>query len=70
MPALQLDLDNVCWRVSKRCDGGACVVVGSRDESIIVGNTTRPNGPYVIYTSDVWKKFLLSVKQGDFDRPA
>ncbi len=70
MPALQPELNNVSWRVSKRCDGGACVVVGHRDESILVGNTTQPNGPYVIYTTAAWKRFLLGVKQGDFNRPA
>jgi hypothetical protein len=70
MPALQPDLDKVSWHISKRCDGGACVAVGCRDKSILVGNTVQPEGPYVTYTSDAWKKFLVSVKRGDFDHPA
>lgn len=70
MPALQVALDNVSWRVSKQCDGGACVMVGSQAESIIVGNSMQPNGPHVIYTNAAWKKFLIGVKRGDFDRPA
>lgn len=70
MPAPQPDLDNVNWHVSKRCDGGACVMVGYRDESVLVGNTIQPNGPYVTYTTAAWNKFLLSVKRGDFDHPA
>jgi hypothetical protein len=70
MPALQPDLDNVNWHVSERCDGGACVAVGCRDGSILVGNTMQPDGPYVTYTAAAWKKFLFSVKQGDFDDPA
>ena len=70
MPALQVALDNVSWRISKRCDGGACVMVGRQAESILVGNTMQPNGRYVIYTNAAWKKFLLGVKRGDFDHPA
>jgi hypothetical protein len=70
MPALQPDLDNVSWRISKRCDGGACIVVGYGDESILVGNTTRPNGPHITYTASAWKEFILRVKRGDLDHPA
>ncbi len=70
MPALQPDFNSVSWRLSKRCDGGACIMVGHRDESILVGNTGQPGGPYIEYTTAAWKKFLLSVKRGDFDRPA
>jgi Domain of unknown function (DUF397) len=70
MPALQPELDNVSWRVPKRCDGGACVVVGYRDDSILVGSTMQANGPYITYTAAVWKKFLLNIKRGDLDHPA
>jgi hypothetical protein len=69
MPALPAALDNVSWRVSKRCVDGGCVMVGRQAESILVGNTMQPNGPYIIYTNATWKKFLLGVKRGDFDRP-
>lgn len=70
MPILQPDLDKVSWRVSQRCDGGACVVVGCQDKSIIVGNTIQPNGPHVTYSTAAWNKFLHSVKRGDFDHSA
>lgn len=70
MPAFQTPFGHVNWRISERCDGGACVMVGSQAGSIFVGNTKKPDGPYVIYTNSAWEKFLLSAKRGDFDRPA
>jgi hypothetical protein len=45
-------------------------VVGCRDKSIFVGNTAQFSGPYVVCSTVAWEKFLLSVKRGDFDRPA
>ena len=70
MSALHPEFKGFSLRVSSRCDGGACVMVGHENESIIVGNSTQRNGPYVIYTRAAWSKFLLSVKQGEFDQPA
>lgn len=70
MPALQPELNNISWRVPKGCDGGACMRVGHQGQAILVGDTAQPNGPYVSYTRAAWSKFLLSVKQGDFDSPA
>jgi hypothetical protein len=67
MPTFQPGLDNVSWHISKRCIDGGCVAVGCRDKSILVGSTVQPNSPYIIYTTAAWKKFLLSVKRGDFD---
>ena len=68
MPSLKTGLDNVSWRVSRRCDGGQCIMVGCQDKAIIVGITTQPSGPYVIYPVLAWERFLFSVKRGDFDR--
>jgi len=70
MPALPSALENVSWRVSKRCDGGACVMVGRQAESILVGNTTQPDGPYISCTNTAWEKFLFAAKRGEFDNPA
>jgi len=70
MPALQPDFNDASWRVSKRCYDGGCVMVGHRDKSILVGDTAQLGGPYVTHSAAAWKNFLLSVKQGDFDRPA
>lgn len=70
MPAFQPDVNNVSWRVSKRCDGGACIAVGRQEGAILVGNTAQSTGLYISYTADAWKEFVLKIKQGHFDRPA
>lgn len=70
MTGLHAALDNVSWRVSTRCDGGACVMVECQPDSIIVGNKGQPNGPYLIYTTAAWEGFLLRAKRGDFDHLA
>jgi hypothetical protein len=70
MPPLQLHVNNSGWRVSKRCDGGACVMVGRQKGSILVGNAAQPNGPHIAYTFAAWRNFLLGLRQGAFDPPA
>jgi hypothetical protein len=69
MPALQPEFDKGNWRTAKGCDGGACIMVGHQDQAILVGDTARPNGPYIVYTRAAWREFVRSVEQGDFDRP-
>jgi predicted secreted Zn-dependent protease len=55
------------WRVSRTCDGGACVQVARDGEFVIFGNTAEPNSPVLAYTRAEWKEFLAGVKLGDFD---
>jgi Domain of unknown function (DUF397) len=55
------------WRISRTCDGGACVRVARDGNSVVFGNTTQPNGPVYVYTRAEWKEFLAGVKLGDFD---
>lgn len=55
------------WRVSRTCDGGACVRVARDGDSVVFGNTTQPGGPVYVYTRAEWKEFLAGVKLGDFD---
>jgi predicted secreted Zn-dependent protease len=55
------------WRVSRTCDGGACVMVARHDDSVVLGNTARPDGPVYAYTRAEWKEFIAGVKLGDFD---
>jgi hypothetical protein len=55
------------WRVSRTCDGGACVMVARHDDSVLLGNTTQPDGPVYTYTRAEWKEFLAGAKLGDFD---
>jgi len=66
-PSAQGDLT---WRVSTTCDGGACVMVARQGDSILLGNTSLPDGPVYAYTRAEWKEFLAGVKLGDFDEIA
>jgi uncharacterized protein DUF397 len=58
------DLD---WRVARLCDGGACVRVARRGDSVLIGNTKKPEGPVSEFTTDEWRQFLAGAKLGDFD---
>ena len=63
-PSAQGDLN---WRVSTTCDGGACVMVARQSDSVLLGNTSQPDGTVYEYTRAEWKEFLAGVKLGDFD---
>lgn len=63
-PSVQGDL---AWRVSTTCDGGACVMVARQGDSILLGNTSRPDGPVYSYSRAEWQEFLAAVKLGHFD---
>ena len=58
---------NLSWRVSRTCEGGACVMVARHGDSVVFGNTGQPDGPVYTYTRAEWKEFLAGVKLGDFD---
>jgi predicted secreted Zn-dependent protease len=58
---------DLSWRVSRTCDGGACVMVACHGDSVMFGNTSQPGGPVFTYTKAEWKEFLAGVKLGDFD---
>jgi len=55
------------WRVSRTCESGACVAVARSGESILVGNSSRPSAPVIVFTADEWRDFLAGVKLGHFD---
>jgi hypothetical protein len=58
---------DLSWRVSRTCDGGACIMVARHGDSIVFGNTIQPGGPVYAYTGAEWKEFIAGVKLGDFD---
>lgn len=68
MPAPPPASGDASWRVSRQCDGGACVMVRSERELILVGTTVQYDGPYLIFTKAEWKKFVSAAQRGDFDR--
>jgi hypothetical protein len=55
------------WRVSRLCEGGACVGVARQGEFVLVGNTSDPETPVSRFTSEEWSAFVAGVKLGDFD---
>jgi len=59
--------ENRIWRISRTCDGGACVMVARDGESVLFGNTSKPDDPAVTLTRAEWQEFLAGVKRGDFD---
>lgn len=59
--------EGLTWRVSRTCDAGACIKVARQGESVLIGNTNSPEGPFGEFTADEWRHFLAGVKLGDFD---
>jgi len=57
---------DLSWRVSRTCDGGACVAVACHGDSVVFGKG-QPDGPVITYTRAEWKEFIAGVKLGDFD---
>jgi len=55
------------WRVSRTCEGGACVIVARSGESVLIGNSSDPDAPVGAFTADEWRAFVAGVKLGDFD---
>jgi Domain of unknown function (DUF397) len=42
-------------------------MVARHQDSVVLGNTTQPNGPTLACTGAEWKEFVAGVKLGDFD---
>lgn len=58
---------DVGWRISRTCEGGACVGVARQGEIVLVGNTSNPESPVSSFTVQEWSEFLAGAKRGDFD---
>jgi uncharacterized protein DUF397 len=59
--------EGLTWRVSRTCDGGACVMVARDGEFILLGNTAQPDGPKLSFTGAEVAAFAAAVKRGEFD---
>ena len=55
------------WHTGGRCDGGACVEIGTRGESILIRSSADREGGYVTLSRAEWQVFVSRVKEGDFD---
>jgi Domain of unknown function (DUF397) len=70
-----MDLTHAWWRKSSYSggNGGTCVEVAvvpgsqeGRDRVIAVRDSTNPDGPALVFTSDEWKAFTAGVNNGEF----
>lgn len=71
-----MDLTGATWRKSSfgGGDAGGCVeiafVPGSKEGSdhvIAMRDSSRPDGPVLIFTPAEWEAFTLGVQDGEFD---
>jgi predicted secreted Zn-dependent protease len=55
------------WRTALRCNGGECVQVAPKGDTIIIGDSKSPDGPFLAYSHAEWKTFVEGIRRGDFD---
>jgi predicted secreted Zn-dependent protease len=61
---------SLTWRKARACESGACVIVARQGESVLIGNSTNPEGPVSVFTREEWSVFIDGIKLGDFDEIA
>jgi predicted secreted Zn-dependent protease len=61
---------SLTWRKARACESGACVIVARQGESVLIGNSTDPEGPVSVFTLEEWSVFIDGIKLGDFDEIA
>jgi predicted secreted Zn-dependent protease len=64
---MSTSVGGVDWRVSRTCEGGACVGVARQGDVVLIGNASNSESPINKFTLDEWRQFLAGVKLGDFD---
>lgn len=67
MTIYKLPSTNLDWRISRACEGGACIIVARDKDSVVFGNSTNPGASTYSCTTAEWQQFVIGVKQGDFD---
>jgi Domain of unknown function (DUF397) len=50
------------WRISRTCDGGACVEVGGRPGTVAVRDSADPDGPILAVSAASWREFTAALK--------
>jgi uncharacterized protein DUF397 len=55
------------WRVSRTCEGGACVQVGMAGEEILLRSAADPGGLRIAVSRGSWQEFVIRVRDGHFD---
>jgi hypothetical protein len=49
---------------------GNCVEAAAVDDGVLLRDSKDPDGPWLRYTTDGFKDFLVAAKNGDFDHLA
>ena len=57
------------WRTSTFCSSAGCVEVALGPNSVGMRNSTDPSGPMLVLSTDQWRDFVASVREGTFDLP-
>lgn len=53
-----VELVQVAWRRSTRCDTNSCVEVASGQSEAWVRNSTDPAGPVLIFSTEAWRALV------------
>ena len=59
--------DQPIWRTAKQCDTGACIEIGTLDDSILIRNSADRDDIRLALSRGEWREFVAGVKDGDFD---
>lgn len=59
--------DGPLWRTASMCNGGDCVRIASRGQTVLLGDSKFPDGPVLTYTQPEWNEFIARVKRGAYD---
>jgi len=57
---------SLAWRISSRCESGACVEVAPTTGGVAVRHSAQPEGPILHYSTAEWRAFLAGVQSGEF----
>lgn len=59
--------DDLAWRRSTSCGGGACVEVALSGLEVLVRDGKDPSGTVLRYSLEEWTAFLDGAQAGEFD---
>lgn len=55
------------WRTASRCDGGACMEIGTLGGAILIRNSADPDDARLTMSRGEWLEFVAGVKDGNYD---
>ena len=63
-----LDLNALPWRTSSRNSGAdARIEVATLPDGVAVRDSSRPDGPVLLFTPAEWDAFVAGARDGEFD---